>query len=293
MYPSRRPPRAETLILRNVRHHIWRWGPADVPPVLLLHGWADSGETFQFLVDCLPDDLAFAALDWRGFGRSEWAPAGYWFPDYLADLEACLDVLSPDRPARAVGHSMGANVLALFGGARPERFERMALLEGFGLPRLPPTAAPERYREWLDQMRGAAPQFASYGSFESFAGFLAKRNARLGMDRAQFIARAWGREHEGRIVLRADPRHKLLNPVLYRREEAEACWRSISAPALLLLGGRSEYLARLGPDGDPGTLAAHFQRAETVVLPDCGHMLHHEDPQGTAAALARFFTPRG
>jgi len=56
----------------------------------------------------------------------------------------------------------------------------MALLEGFGLPRLPPTAAPERYREWLDQMRGAAPQFASYGSFESFAGFLAKRNARLG-----------------------------------------------------------------------------------------------------------------
>jgi len=80
MYPSRRPPRAETLILRNVRHHIWRWGPADVPPVLLLHGWADSGETFQFLVDCLPDDLAFAALDWRGFGRSEWAPAGYWFP---------------------------------------------------------------------------------------------------------------------------------------------------------------------------------------------------------------------
>ncbi len=293
MYRSRRPARSETLILRNLRHHVWRWGPADAQPIVLLHGWADSGETFQFLVDCLSDDLAFAALDWRGFGRSEWPPAGYWFPDYLADLEAWLDVLSPDRPVRAIGHSMGANVLALYGGTRPQRFERVALLEGFGLPRLPPTAAPERYRDWLDQTRGAAPQFASHGSFESFAGLLAKRNARLGMDRAHFIARAWGREHDGRIVLRADPRHKLLYPILYRREEAEACWSNMTSPALLLFGGRSEYLARLGVDGDPKSLAAHFQRGETATLPDCGHMLHHEDPQGTAAALARFFTHSG
>jgi len=158
---------------------------------------------------------------------------------------------------------------------------------------LPPTAAPERYREWLDQMRGAAPQFASYGSFESFGGVPGKAQCAPRMDRAQFIARAWGREHEGRIVLRADPRHKLLNPVLYRREEAEACWRSISAPATPAPRRALRIPRAPGPDGDPGTLAAHFQRAETVVLPDCGHMLHHEDPQGTAAALARFFTPRG
>lgn len=290
MYQVRRPARSESLSLRGIRTHLWRWGPPDRPPIVLLHGWADCGETFQFLVDCLPDDWSLAAPDWRGFGRSEWNRDNYWFPDYLADLDALLEALSPGEPARAIGQSMGANVLALYGGARPERVGRIALMEGVGLPRLPPEAAPGRYREWLEQQRGPPPEFASYPSFENFAGFLARRNPRLGPERADFVARAWGVEREGRVVLRADPRHKLLYPVLYRREETEACWRAIRAPTLLLFGRHSEYLARLGPDRDLQSLAAHFQEAQTVLLPDCGHMLHHEDPQGTADALSRFFS---
>lgn len=289
MYQIRRPARSETLSLRGLKTHLWRWGPVDRPPLVLLHGWADSGETFQFLVDCLPEDLSLAALDWRGFGRSEWSHDAYWFPDYLADLDALLDVLSPGQPARAAGHSMGANILALYAGARPARVERIALLEGFGLPRLPADAAPGRYRDWLEQLRGEPPQFATYGSYEAFAGFLALRNPRLGADRADFVARAWGCEREGRIAVRADPRHKQIYPVLYRREEAEACWRAIAAPTLLMFGAQSEYLERLGADRDPRTLAAHFRHPETALLEGSGHMLHHEDPQGVADALQRFF----
>ena len=293
MYRARRPARSETLNLRGLKHHVWRWGAEDRAPIVLLHGWADSGETFQFLVDCLPSDLSLAALDWRGFGRSEWGRDGYWFPDYLADLDALLEALTPDRPARAIGHSMGANVLSLYGGARPERLERIALLEGFGLPGLPPTAAPGRYRQWLDELRGAPPRFATYSSYDKFAGFLAKRNPRLGADRAQFIARAWGRESNGTVVVRADPRHKQVYPVLYRREEAEACWRNIAAPTLIMLGERSEYLARLGPERDARSLAALFQKPTIATIPECGHMLHHEDPEAVAAALTRFFVDSG
>jgi pimeloyl-ACP methyl ester carboxylesterase len=293
MYQARRPARSETVRLRGLNHQLWRWGPEESAPLVLLHGWADSGETFQFLVDCLPPAWSLAALDWRGFGHSEWARDGYWFPEYLADLDALFDALSPGRPVRALGHSMGANVLSLYGGARPERLERIALLEGFGLPGLPPSAAPGRYREWLGQLRGAPPRFASYASYDKFAGFLAKRNPRLTTDRARFIARAWGRESDGTVTVRADPRHKYLYPVLYRREEAEACWRNIEAAVLLMFGGRSEYLARLGPQHDASSLAALFQKAEAVTLPECGHMLHHEDPEAVAAALARFFGDAG
>jgi pimeloyl-ACP methyl ester carboxylesterase len=291
MYRSRRPASSETLTLRGIRHHLWRWGPPANPPVVLLHGWADTGETFQFVVDCLPDHWSLAALDWRGFGRSAHAPGGaYWFPDYVADLDALLEALSPDRPARIVGHSLGANALSLYGGARPERLERIALLDGFGLADMAPAAAPERYRRWLEQLRGAPPRFASYASFEVFAGFLARRNPRLTPERAAFIARAWGEERAGRIAIRSDPAHKLIYPVLYRRAETEACWRNITVPVLLMLGGRSEYV---GPDVDARSLAATFHRATAVTLPDCGHMLHHEDPQGVAAALVQFFQDRG
>ena len=193
--------------LRGIRHHLWRWGPQASAPVVLLHGWADTGETFQFLVDCLPDDWSLAALDWRGFGRSERGPGGaYWFPDYLADLDALLDALSPDRPVRVIGHSMGANVVSLYGGTRPERLERIALLEGFGLAAPPPAAAPERYRQWLEQLRGAPPRFASYASFDTFAGFLARRHPRLTLERASSSRAPGARSGRAALPFAAIPR---------------------------------------------------------------------------------------
>ena len=57
--------------------HLTRWGPTPSvgeSPLLLLHGWLDAGGTFQFLVDALSKDWPVIALDWRGFGLSQWAP---------------------------------------------------------------------------------------------------------------------------------------------------------------------------------------------------------------------------
>ena len=91
------------------RIHLRRWGPAPSAmrrPVVLLHGCQDTGDTFQFLVDEFERDWPLAALDWRGFGRSDWAPDGYWFPEYLADLDALLELLSfePAGPAHRPQH---------------------------------------------------------------------------------------------------------------------------------------------------------------------------------------------
>uniref|UniRef100_UPI002362DFF1 alpha/beta fold hydrolase n=3 Tax=Pseudomonadota TaxID=1224 RepID=UPI002362DFF1 len=80
------------------------------PPLVLLHGWMDVGASFQFVVDALAGDREVIALDWRGFGLSEASGAGcYWFPDYLADLDALLDAVSPSAPVDLLGHSMGGN----------------------------------------------------------------------------------------------------------------------------------------------------------------------------------------
>ena len=51
---------------------------------------------------------------------------------------------------------MGGNVASLYAGVRPERVARLVNIEGFGLPRMSSDQAPERYREWLEQLRGAA-----------------------------------------------------------------------------------------------------------------------------------------
>ena len=285
--PSRRPPRLSSIRLRGLDHGLTRWGPESDAPLVLLHGWADSGETFQFMVDAFEEDRAIVALDWRGFGRSAWQGSPYWFPDYLADLDALLDVVSPEAPATLVGHSMGGNIASLYAGVRPERVDRLVNLEGLGLRRTAPAEAPDRYRRWLEQLR-SPPDFARFETLERFAEVLRRKNPRLSPERAAFVAAAWSRPlPEGGYVVCSDPAHKFVYPVLYRREEVEACWRRVTAPVLLVFGECSEFRADLGADGSDDYFRDLLSNLTLATLPACGHMLHHDDPD----ALARIVEP--
>ena len=287
-YEPKRRPVHEQVVVRGLRHHVTRWPGEDGELLVLLHGWMDTGDTFQFLVDELSPRHACVAPDWRGFGRSEWPAEGYWFPDYLGDLDAMLDAWSPDAPVTIVGHSMGGNVATLYAGVRPERVSRVVCIEGFGLSRTSPEQAPGRYREWLRQLR-EAPSLATFPSLEAFAHLLARRNPRLTPDRARFIARAWTAEAaDGSVRVSSDPAHKRVNAVLYRREEAEACWREIVAPVLYVIAAQSEFMARLDGDADPATMSRVIRRLEPVRIEDASHMVHHERPEVLAREIEAF-----
>ena len=65
-YQVLREPRHETVRVRGLDMHLTRWGPppsASVSPIVLLHGWLDTSDTFQFMVDALRRDWPLAALD--------------------------------------------------------------------------------------------------------------------------------------------------------------------------------------------------------------------------------------
>ena len=70
VYQPRRPVRCHWHEIRDVRYRVRTWGEPDGELVFLLHGWMDTGATFQFLVDCLDERRYVVAPDWRGFGDS-------------------------------------------------------------------------------------------------------------------------------------------------------------------------------------------------------------------------------
>jgi pimeloyl-ACP methyl ester carboxylesterase len=290
-YRPIREARVEHRRINGLRHRIVRWGPESNAPIVLLHGFMDCSMTFQFLVDQLPADCSFAAPDWRGFGGTESTGVSYWFPDYLADLEELLDTLSPATEARVIGHSMGGNIASLYAGVRPARLRWLVNLEGFGLRRVSAEQAPTRYAEWLDQLRAPRTE-RCYESPRQLAAILMRRNSRLAPPVALFVAEAWLRQTDAGYRLATDPMHRLINPVLYRRDEAEACWRLIEIPMLLVLGEQSEYLPALGADATDEHLHTIVKRLSVVRLPSVGHMLHHEDPAAVAAAIQRYVTER-
>jgi pimeloyl-ACP methyl ester carboxylesterase len=285
-----KPSESVLVEIRGLRYHCRTWGDPVCPKVFMLHGWMDVGASFQFLVDALQGDWHAIAPDWRGYGLTAWSGAdSYWFPDYMADLDALLARFSPGHAVNLIGHSMGGNIACLYAGVRPERIRRLVNLEGFGLRGNAPEQAPDRYGKWLAEL-GEPQRFRDYASMEELAARLCQSNPRLAAARAQFLAHHWGMPTpEGRVSLRSDPAHKRVNPILYRLEEAEACWRKVSAPALWVEGAESETLRLLRID-EPAYEARKrcFAKLTTHTLADAGHMVHHDQPEALARIVEDF-----
>lgn len=280
-------PHTHDVCIRGLRYRIHEWGSPEAQPLLLLHGWMDAGITFRLLAHALRSEYRCLAPDWRGFGETDRASAGYWFPDYLADLEALLDRFFPERSVSLVGHSMGGNVACLYAGVRPQRVRHLVSIEGFGLPATSAQEAPQRYARWLDSLRTPSRQ-RWFGDYAELAAHLQRQQPGLSRERAEALARNWARRTAEGVVLKGDPAHHRPNPVLYRLDEAMACWRCITAPVLWVYGTSSPYMAKLREAGDWVERTACFRDFREVSLPGAGHGLHHEQPLVLAQVIGTF-----
>ncbi len=290
MYKPRKKSVHRTLQVRDLQYRVHCWGNPAGTPVLLLHGWADTGMSFQFLADAMDDAWYLIAPDWRGFGDSGWQPGGYWFPDYLADLEVLLDTFCAQRSARLAGHSMGGNVAWLYAGIRPERVSHAVSIDVYGLPDSTAVEAPARYAQWLDQLQHQSG-FSAYADIGAVAGRIRRLAPQLDRDRATFLAGHWSYQgEEGQYHLKHDPAHKRVNPVLYRRAEARACWRNIQADVLLIMAAESAFYKKYLQRGYRAEFTECISTFSESVINDCGHMIHLEQPQRLAAVLEDFFS---
>ena len=280
MYQARVQGRSARHQVRGVDCHVTEWGTSQSPLLVFLHGWGDAGSTFQFVVDELKKDWFVIAPDWRGFGDSRLEAGSYWFPDYLADLDAILQIYSPDAAVPLVGHSMGANVASLYAGVMPERVAALISIEGFGLPDSDPGDAPARYRKWIEAGR-SLPEYSSNASLTELATRIVRRSAALSEDRALFVADKWAETgSDGVIRIKADRAHKLPNAVLYRRQEALACWKNVTAPVLIVVGEDTEF--------EIETASLKFKHSESVRIAGAGHMVHFDQPAALAESIEEF-----
>jgi len=79
-----------------------------------------------------------------------------------------------------------------------------------------------------------------------------------------------------------------VNPVRYHREDAEACWREVRAPALMILGEESDYLSKLGDEGSDAAFRDRIPHIDIARLGGAGHMLHIEKADAVAHLVEAF-----
>jgi pimeloyl-ACP methyl ester carboxylesterase len=298
MYQVKKAARSEFVPLRNLKYHVRVWGEpgSGKVPLVMVHGWMDVAASWQFVVDCFAHDHYVIAPDWRGYGLTESPPAdNYWFPDYLADLDFLLDHYSPAAPVNLVGHSMGGNIAMLYAGSRPERIKGLVNLEGFGMAATEPSQAPRRYAKWMDELKALHRGERALKAYPSAAGVaerLMKTNKRLSRDKAEWLATHWAKpDAQGQWRILGDAAHKIVNAQLYRVDETLEIFKCITAPVLsvhasddsLTTWWKGKY-----------TLAQYHERlravpqAQTAVIEDTGHMLHHDRPEELARLVEQF-----
>lgn len=298
MYQVRRPHQSQFVSIRNLDYHVQVWGepgPGKVP-LVMVHGWMDVAASYQFVVDAFSEDHYIIAPDWRGYGRTR-APLAdnYWFPDYLADLDFLLDHYAPGQQVNLVGHSMGGNVVMLYGGVRPERIRRLVNLEGFGMPATIPAQAPGRFATWMDELKklhAGEMDLKAYDSADGVARRLMKTNPRLSQEKADWLARHWAAENaDGSWSILGEPAHKVTNAQLYRVEEVMAIYQRLTMPVLAVEA--SDNSLDMWWKGQY-TLAEYHERLKVVPqvevarIEDAGHMMHHDQPGVLAERIERF-----
>lgn len=275
--------RRRSLKIHGLRQQLYSWGSPKLPPLFLIHGWLDTGAGFEFLTPALAKKFHCIAPDMRGFGKSEHSHSqlGYFFYEYVADLHQLFAKLSPKKPVRILGHSLGGMVSSIYAGTFPERVSHLINVEGYLNPGRKPEVAPERARAWIDGV--GKMRFRTFKSLQAFAERLQTSNQRLPADRALFLARHLAKRSRGGWTMAADPNHKLLDPYWLPREAHFAVWARIQARCFLVSADKTEMALRFGETdfaAEKKLLESRFPTGtRRVEIADCGHMVHHEKPE--------------
>jgi pimeloyl-ACP methyl ester carboxylesterase len=107
-------------------------------PLLLLHGWGTSLDTFSAMADDLGRFFRVVAFDFPGHGGSDMPPAAWAVDDFVGLTLDVMAALGLKRPA-ILGHSFGGRVAIKLAASHPEAVDRLVLVDSAGVP--PPRTA--------------------------------------------------------------------------------------------------------------------------------------------------------
>lgn len=95
--------------------YVKEWGPADGRPVVLIHGWPLSADSWDPQMQVLAENgYRTVAYDRRGFGRSDQPSSGNEYDTYADDLADVMAAKGLDDDVALVGFSMGGGEIARY-----------------------------------------------------------------------------------------------------------------------------------------------------------------------------------
>jgi pimeloyl-ACP methyl ester carboxylesterase len=228
-------------------------GPADAEPLVLLHGFTGTGQTFDPFLDQLGARYRLIVPDWRGHGRTS-NPCGEIVHAELArDTAAFVSALGIGR-AHFCGFSSGGMHLLFLALERPRLVHSLALVA------------------------------ATYAFDDHTKAEVREVMASVPPERIRHLEAAHGETHG------ADYAHTILNlwaDSVFRPDElpfVPGDLGQVACPTLIIHGDRDRFF----PVRVPVTMYEAIPNAELCILPRCGHGVPNQSPALFVSALLAF-----
>jgi len=256
--------------------HYVEWGQPGATAVVALHGLRAYGWWFAEFGEAAQQDFRVLALDQRGRGMSDWAPDGRYSTDaYVADLEQFREHLGLDRMI-LLGHSMGGTNVVNYAARYPQHVQALVIVD----------SAPELDIAGLSRIRQELARtpalFESRAVAREFLRSLHGRASEGNLDtRVTWMLRE---ADGGRLVWRIDS--AIFDPKM-TPDPPERMWtalRQVACPTLIVRGGLSDLITS---DVVERMLAA-LKHGRAVDVPDAGHMVVEDNPDGFNAVVLPF-----
>lgn len=261
----------ETRSLRGLRYGVRFGGDAGAPAVLLLHGFAGSGEDWSAVAAALAAaGFRAIAVDLPGHGATV-APAGhplarFALEETALDLVTLLDELSVAR-AHWVGYSMGGRIALGSALAHPDRVDTLTIestapgiadaaerAERVRSDEALAAAIESRGAAWFADSWASLPIFETQHSLpEATRAELARRRKRCDPAGLAASLRAVGQGAQPYVGERLS---------------------GFARPALLVTGALDAKYVSLAAE-----MATRLPAALHVVIPGAGHNVHLEQPE--------------
>jgi lipase len=236
------------------------------PPLVLLHGFSDSGECWYPAVPSLSRRGRLALPDARGHGQSGLPDGPVTLEGLATDVVAVIEHLG--RPSVLVGHSMGAQTAAKVAGLRPD------LVVGVVLEDPPwrdgpdhPMLANDQVAQWLDALEGMTEEELAEGA----------RRDNPRWDEAELGPHARSKKQLQRgFVERSD----------WRFDDWRALADAVAAPALLLTGDNG--LGAIVTAEVADDVGGRLRRGTVARVEGAGHCIRRDQPAAWLAHVDAF-----
>ncbi|CAN7679912.1 alpha/beta hydrolase [Caballeronia sp. LjRoot34] len=267
---------SETFTHDGLSLHYLRWGPADAPPLVLLHGLRAYAYWFEEFAEVAAARFQVISLDQRGRGASDWAPDGQYNTDaYVADLAALADHLKLDRFV-LLGHSMGGTNALNYAASHPDRVAALVIVD----------SAPELDMAGLTRIRSELARTPNaFGSRAEALTFLREMHPRAG-ERSIATRMEWmlRRRETGELDWRIDP--AIFDPRL-TPDPPQRSWDAlakVACPTLMVRGAISDLVTAQIADRMIDTLRS----GERVDIEQAAHMVVEDNPVAFTSAVLGF-----